>query len=45
MLDESNNLSYNTDGTTHSIHGSDIGVVNDRDADETMVVSFNIVCQ
>lgn len=45
VLDESNTLYYNTDGTTHSIAGSDIGVANDRDADETMVVSVNILCQ
>ena len=45
LLNESNTVPYNSDGTIHSIHGSDIAVANDRDAAETMDVSFNVVCQ
>ena len=45
LLNESNTVTYNSDGTIHSIHGSDIAVANDRDAAETMDVSFNVVCQ
>ncbi len=45
QLDEDNTVTYQSDGTTQSVYGSDIVVANDADAGDTMVISFNIVCQ
>ena len=44
-LNADNMVAFVSDGTKRRVHGTDIVVANDRDASETMVVTFNIACE
>ena len=44
-LNANNMISYLSDDTKQNVQGTDVEVVNDADAAETMTLSFNITCE